>query len=185
MKNMVKIGTRLAVICAVAAVILGFANAFTAPTIALYKKKVLEQALTSVSEGFDLGQREEADKDKIDFFYPLKQDGETAGYVIQIIAKGYGGPITLLAGFTTEGKIIGVQLLSNLETPGLGKRAEEEGYMDKFIGTGSQEKVPQRKTDLSSEEADAVSGSTITFSGISEALARGSNFAKELGGSQL
>jgi electron transport complex protein RnfG len=181
---MINIGSRLAVICAVAAIILALVNGFTAPKIAAYKQKVLEEGLASVSSGYELGERNQADKEKIDFYYELISEGSVAGYVVQIQAVGYGGPMTMLAGYTTQGEVIGVQLLDNAETPGLGKKAEEPGYMDKFIGTGAESSIPTRKSDLAPAEADAVSGSTITFSGIANALVDGSQFAEEQGGDQ-
>jgi electron transport complex protein RnfG len=92
--------------------------------------------------------------------------------------------MTMLAGYTIEGEVIGVQLLDNAETPGLGKKAEEPGYMDKFIGTGADSSIPTRKSDLAPAQADAVSGSTITFSGIANALVDGSQFAEQQGGAQ-
>ena len=184
MKTMVNIGSRLAIICAVAAIILALVNGVTAPKIAAYKQQVLEEGLASVSTGYELGERNQADREKIDFYYELNRDGSVAGYVLQIQAAGYGGPMTMLAGYTIEGEVIGVQLLDNAETPGLGKKAEEPGYMDKFIGTGADSSIPTRKSDLAPAQADAVSGSTITFSGIANALVDGSQFAAQQGGAQ-
>lgn len=181
---MVKIGSRLAIICAVAAIILALVNGITAPKIAAYRQQVLEEGLAAVSTGYQLGERNDSSVSNIDFYYELVSEGDVAGYVLQIQATGYGGPMTMLAGYTIEGEVIGVQLLDNAETPGLGKKAEEPGYMDKFIGTGADSSIPTRKSDLAPAQADAVSGSTITFSGIANALVDGSQFAEEQGGAQ-
>jgi electron transport complex protein RnfG len=185
MNTMIKIGSRLAIICAVAAIVLALVNGVTAPKIALYRQQVLEQGLASVSEGYELGDRRESDLEGIDFFYDLLKEGSVSGYVLQIEAAGYGGPMTMLAGYTTAGEVIGVELLDNAETPGLGTKAEEDGYMDKFIGTGAETDIPVRKSDLASADADAVSGSTITFSAIANALVNGSQFAEEQGADTL
>ena len=49
----------------------------------------------------------------------------------------------------------------------------------KFIGRGDDEPIPAIKSDLPPEEAEAVSGSTVTFMGIADALRAGSRFVKE------
>jgi electron transport complex protein RnfG len=86
----------------------------------------------------------------------------------------------ILAGIRADGEVFSAVLMQNAETPGLGKEAENPGYMeDKFIGTGDDEPVPTTKSDLPPEEAEAVSGSTITFMGIADALAAGSRFVEE------
>jgi electron transport complex protein RnfG len=54
--------------------------------------------------------------------------------------------------------------------------------MNKFKGTGADKPVPVKKTMLESADADAVTGATITFTGVSKALEYGSEFAKKLGG---
>ncbi len=54
--------------------------------------------------------------------------------------------------------------------------------MEKFIGTGGTNSVPQSKGELSKEEADAVSGSSVTFAGVAKTVAYGSNLVKSLGG---
>jgi electron transport complex protein RnfG len=104
--------------------------------------------------------------------------------VLELEGSGYGGEMRILARYDGEGAIRAVKLMDNTETPGLGKKAETPTYMDKFIGTGApEEPVPVRKDMLASSEADAVTGATITFLGISQALAEGAQYAAEqLGG---
>ena len=49
--------------------------------------------------------------------------------------------------------------------------------MDKFIGKGgSEEVVPTSKSMLSETDSAAVSGATMTFSGISSALKEGADY---------
>ncbi len=71
--------------------------------------------------------------------------------------------------------------MDNQETPGLGKEAENPEYMKKYIGTGEDSPVPVRKSQLSQEDADAITGASITFMGIGKALASASDYAKKEG----
>lgn len=186
MKDIVRISGKLAIICAVAAIALAFVNAFTAPEIAAYQERVLLEALSAVAGSNIVGDAQDIQDDSITASYGLKDSqGTTTGVVLKLRALGYGGPMGLLVGYLSDGSIIGVRLLENAETPGLGKEAEKDAYMEKFLGKGGEDgKIPQRKTDLDPAAADQISGATITFSGIAKALEYGSTYVKSIGGSK-
>ncbi len=184
MKDILRISLRLAVICAVAAVSLACINLITEPKIAEYNRQLLLKALSEVSGGMSVSADKQVVEDdefpEIDSYYLLAENGAVNGYILAIIASGYGGPMDLIAGFRSDGALIDARLLKNAETPGLGKEAEKPVYMEKFIGTGGDEPVPVRKSDLSASETDSISGATITFSGIAKALAAGSAFVRTI-----
>jgi RnfABCDGE-type electron transport complex G subunit len=116
-------------------------------------------------------------------YFPVVQNQAVAAYALKIIGNGYGGAMTIIAGYNTDGSIRDVKLLDNSETPGLGKKAEAEGYMNKFIGTGGDKPVPVIKNMLKDrKEIDAVTGASITFMGIADALRSGSDFVKKIEG---
>ena len=103
--------------------------------------------------------------------------------LLELEGSGYGGEMNILARYDWDGTVRAVRLMDNSETPGLGKKAENPAYMEKFIGTGSQENpVPVRKDMLASGEADAVTGATITFLGISKALSEGAEYVQAVSG---
>ena len=184
MNDITKIGGKLAVICAVAALTLGLMNAVTEPRIELMKKLKLENALEKVSDGKKIGEFVAVQDDPVvTGYYPLlNSSSKKTGYICKLIGLGYGGDLGIIAGISTKGKILSVILLEDLETPGLGQEAEHPAYMKKYIGTGEDKPVPVRKTQLSQEDADAVTGASITFMGIGKALAAGSAYVKKLGG---
>lgn len=90
--------------------------------------------------------------------------------------------MVVLGGIKKDGEVFSVVLMENQETPGLGKEAEKESYMEKFTGKGDDEEIPVRKGMLSQEQADSISGATITFVAIGKALKAGSEFVKDLEG---
>ncbi len=186
MKTMVKIGGKLAIICAVAAAVLGLMNAVTEPRIEQIKQARLEAALEKVSEGMAVGEAQETEEGAaVTTYYPLyegSKDDTPEGYIVRIVGNGYGGEMAVLAGYTEEGEVFAVQLMENSETPGLGKEAEKAEYMQKYIGTGTEKPVPVRKDMLSQEQADSISGATITFIGVAKALIQGSDFVDNLEG---
>ena len=183
MNDMVRVGGKLALICAVAAIALGLVNAVTAPAIARVKERQLAEALDAVRGTATAGTETVVESHAVvKGYYPLIEGGESSGFILSLTAIGYGGDMTLLASVASDGEIRSVALMDNLETPGLGKEAEKVEYMDKFIGTGGARAVPLFKQQLTQSEADAISGASITFMGLAQALKAGADYVvAELG----
>lgn len=180
-KDIIKTALVLTLICAVAAVILALINMITAPSIERYEAQKTISALEEVSNGYSIGELEEVSDGYITGRYALTSNGKVSGYILKLSSNGYGGAMGIVASYDVNGIILGVKLVSDDETPGVGKKAENPGYMDKFISTGSATNpVPTSKAMLSEADAAAVSGASITFTGISKALAYGSDYVKSL-----
>ena len=185
--RVVVVGGKLALICVVAAVILAFVNAATEPVILENRARALREGLLAISSQANIadlrtGERVPVDDvDQVLGYFALTSGDETAGYVVQLVGVGYGGDMNILAGYYPNGEIFAARMMENLETPGLGKKAESDSYMLKFIGTGGDTSVPTRKGDLAPADADAITGATITFLGVSRALEAGSEFVPTLG----
>ena len=77
-----------------------------------------------------------------------------------------------------------IKLLKNSETPGFGKKWENQKSMDMFVNTNTDDKpFPIKKSMVSPEflnTPDGVTGATITFNGITEAVARAISLMKQL-----
>jgi electron transport complex protein RnfG len=189
MKRMIIIGGKLAVICAIAAYVLAMVNAFTAPRIAENREKALADALQNIAGSGRVGEHlpvsagdgEEA-LPAVTGYYPVYAAGSQVvnGYILQLTGSGYGGEMDLLARYALDGTVLSAVLMENQESPGLGKKAEDPEYMEKFIQTGGDDPIPVRKDMLPSDEADGVTGSTVTFVGIARALKRGSEYVRTL-----
>jgi electron transport complex protein RnfG len=177
MKGYLKTASILAMICAVAALILSSLNSITAPVIADYEEQQTINALNAVSHGYAMGEKEFVDSAITPYFIPLEEDGTLKGYIVELSGNGYGGLLKLVASFDTEGILLESKVVSNSETPGLGKKSENEGYMSKYIG---KEKIPTSKNELSAEDSAAISGASITFGAIGKALLNGSSYIKTL-----
>ena len=180
MNDLVVTGGKLAIICIVAALALGIVNAITAPEIVRVKERQLKAALDQVSLGGSLGAPTEVGSDGVDTYYPLNVLG-IRGYVLKLIGIGYGGEMEILGSFTEDGEILAITLMDNAETPGLGKEAERPEYMEMFVAHGGENDIPTSKRQLETGEADAISGATITFLGIAEALSAGERFVISIG----
>lgn len=185
MKKNLRYAFILLSICAVCAFALGWTNSITSPVIAKQELENKMRALEAVSNGWDIG--EQVDPENIPYVMyslDLTDNGEGKGYILGLKGSGYGGDLTLVASYDLDGEMLYAKMLTNSETPGLGKKSEQEGYMDMYKGTGSLAPVPTTKDMLQTSDAAAVSGSTVTFMAIGKAIKGGSDYVKSLGGSR-
>jgi len=181
MTDMIKIGSKLALICAIAALCLGAVNMVTEPKIEEFRIAKLNAALEKVSPGGIIGEVAEAEDDVVISYYPVDKDGEVSGYILNLKGSGYAGNLIILASYSPDGEVIGSVLMDHEETPGLGKEAENDWYMKKYLGFAGKN-IPSVKRQLSQEDSDAISGATITFNGVAKALIAGSNYVITKGG---
>ena len=181
MKNVGAVALKLFLICAVASLALGGVNAITEPLIVRRKAAELQAALEALAPGATVGEAVTVQgSPAVKVLYSLAAKGKPAGAVVELEASGYGGPMKVLARVERDGTIRAARLLDNAETPGLGKKAEADPYMEKFLGTGTAKRpVPVRKGSLSAADAEAVTGATITYLGLARALAEGARFVRE------
>ena len=174
MKEMANKALRLGIIGAVAALMLAVVNNFTEPVIRELKAAELQAALTVLASGRTTGEAESAPAPGVVQRWPI---GSDEGWILELEAVGYGGSMTVVASYDARGAVNVARLMDNSETVGFGKKAEDPEYMEIFVDTGGDSPVPTDKSALG-PDADVVSGATVTFSGISEALQKGSELVK-------
>ena len=114
-----------------------------------------------------------------------RRDGRVVGAVLDVIAPdGYGGPIELLVGVGTDGRIGAVRVVAHRETPGLGDRIERarSDWIARFDGRSLDADAPRAwrvvragaravAADTSgTAEFDALSGATVTSRAVVDAV---------------
>jgi electron transport complex protein RnfG len=180
MTEMIKTGSKLALICAVAAFCLGAVNSITEPQIAAFRAAKLAAALERVSPGGVIGEEAVAEDAVVMSYYKTEKDGDLTGYILNLKGEGYGGDLIILASYTPDGIVLDSVLMDHDETPGLGKEAEKDSYMQRYLGFAGKD-VPYFKRQLSQDDADSISGATITFTGVGKTLSAGSNYVTAMG----
>ena len=90
-------------------------------------------------------------------------DGETTGVAIKAAAAGFQDVITLLYGFDPgTGQLVGMKILDNRETPGLGDKIEKDlAFVAQFQQVTPPLVAVKRATGAPGE-IDAISGATIS-----------------------
>lgn len=175
MGKIIKLGVMLFAITAVAGLILGGVYTMTLEPIKTTKEREKIEAMTAtLVDATEFEPMEiEDDAGVVKEINKGTANGELVGYNFTVAPKGYGGVIEIIAGVSKEGKLIAIKVISHTETPGLGAKASEEGFLSQF-----REKMVQSlgvtKSDLAGDnEIQAISGATIT----SQAVALGVNDA--------
>jgi len=153
MKEMMRYGFVLAVICVVAAGLLAGVNVLTRPKIAaaaLAEERAALKEVMPTAAKFDPVQ---PDKNKEILYYKaFDSQDKLIGFVFKATGKGYSSEIETLAGIFLDEKISAIKIISQNETPGLGMKVTEDKFTDQFNG--------QDSLDLS--VVQAVSGATIS-----------------------
>ncbi len=122
--------SRLALIALVAGLFLGGTYYITKEPIAEQERMQAQQARQEVLPAAQDFEKLDFQKtDTIEEIYAGKANGETVGYTVKLISKGYGGDIVMTVGVNGEG-ITGVKINSHSETPGLGAKADAPGFMN-------------------------------------------------------
>ena len=99
--------------------------------------------------------------------------GSHTGYAIQVEPSGFGGPIIMMVGVSKEGTVLGISIVAQTETAGLGAvcgagTSAGQQFRDQFAGQSGALAVNKDGGSI-----DAITGATIT----SRAVTAGVNTA--------
>ncbi|MFA6548841.1 MAG: FMN-binding protein [Candidatus Margulisiibacteriota bacterium] len=142
MGKIIRLGTILMVFCVVSAAGLAYVYMFTQPQIEANAKLAYEKSVKEV----------------------LPKEGKA----VAVSPRGYSSTINLLVGIDAQGKVIGIKVLDQKETPGLGASIVKPDFLKQFIGKSARDPI-EVKNDV-----DAITGATISSravcKGVREAL---------------
>jgi electron transport complex protein RnfG len=103
----------------------------------------------------------------------VNESGDVVGYGIRTLStvKGYGGDIELFVGISPEGEVVGVKVLSMLETPGLGTNIQNQEFKEQFVGKTDDMEIEVVKTGVSEDnQIQAVAGATFSSNSYTSAV---------------
>ncbi|MGL4370235.1 MAG: RnfABCDGE type electron transport complex subunit G [Spirochaetota bacterium] len=176
MRDIIKTTVPLFIICIVTAFCLSYVNSMTKEPIRQAVEKEAKErkaAVLSSAQSFE----EIADiasligKDSIVLSASKGiSGGKAVGYVFVSEPKGYGGAVSVTVGVGMDGKITGVKLGDNKETPGLGTKAGEPPFLDQFAAKNIAEKIELVKKPPVGNQVQAISGATISSRAVTNAV---------------
>lgn len=165
----------LSAICLVASALLSIVYVITKEPIEKSAREKTNSAISEVVPEFDNTPSEEmftVDMDGVPVkVYPARKGKETVGYAVEsFTTKGFGGRITVMVGFTSDGKICSTSVISHSETPGLGDKINKNksGFSLQFDGKDPKEFKLAVKKD--GGDVDAITASTVTSRAYCDAM---------------
>ena len=170
MKENIKLGLILLLITGIAGLSLGGAFEITKGPIAekvAADKQAAMKELLPVAEKFDTTDIDLKGNEKILEVNTGVSGTEIAGYAIKVAPKGYGGPVEVMVGISSEGKVTGIKILSHSETPGLGANAPKAEFSDQYKDKPIKEALEVVKaTPTKENQIQAITGATITSKAV-------------------
>lgn len=148
-------------VCLVITTALAFTNEATAPAIAAAEQAKADAAMQIVlpdGQGFQLMEGLEGlPSNVLPQIYEASND---AGYVIFVTGKGFGGDMSIIAGISGEGKLVGTRVLTHAETEGIGTKVVSDGapFQEQLVGMSEVSGI------------QATSGATVSSNGMKAAL---------------
>jgi electron transport complex protein RnfG len=159
-----RLALTLALFCIVAAGALALVYILTSPLIKANAERSFIESLKSVlpADDFKLIKEGEA------VVYTGTKGGQLIGHAVKVAPRGYSGAIELLVGIDRQGKVSGVKVLQQKETPGLGTNVVKPDWLKQFLV-----KPPTAGFEVK-KDIQAVAGATISsravVSGVNQAL---------------
>lgn len=179
MREFLRLAGILTLVSIISAWALSSTYNITKPIIDLkrYQKKI--EALTVVLPPFDNQPAKEivklaTEKGEVIEFYVGRKNGQPNGIAFRKNTVGYGGNIGLMIGVTPQGKIYGIKIMEQNETPGLGAKISQANFLRQFINkdlASSRWEVKKMGGDF-----DQVTAATVSSRAITKGLKAGLNF---------
>lgn len=148
--------------------VLAFLNAITKPRIEAHAARVLQNAVTDVLPGIDSYSRETIED--VEFFLGKDKEGNVINVAFQAIGNGFQSKLKILVGMDTEMKsILSINILEQMETPGLGTKIETDPgnkenrswFPHQFKGLN----LDNQNVSLKNEEPDKDKGQIMVITG--------------------
>ncbi|ATB64339.1 RnfABCDGE type electron transport complex subunit G [Pseudomonas mosselii] len=105
--------------------------------------------------------------------YRANLAGATSAVLLHSSVQGYGGAIELVIAITPAGRLVGVRVLKQQESPGLGDELVDpvRHWLDQFIGRTLRD-TPEQAWALKRDQGafDQLAGATVTSRAVIEAI---------------
>ncbi|PKN46798.1 MAG: hypothetical protein CVU59_04950 [Deltaproteobacteria bacterium HGW-Deltaproteobacteria-17] len=183
MNPMVKMVLTLAVISAGAAAALSAANRLTADKIKAAAEAKAARAVLKIFPDCTAPVKSEAKsptgetitvyrcpQERVCFSFSSASD--------KSISRPYSGVIRAMIGVDGKGEILGMRIIAQTETPGLGNKIVEDKFLEQFKGKSEKSNWKVKKDDASGA-IDGLSGATISSRAVTSLVGAALKFHRE------
>lgn len=154
----------LLAICLIVSLLLGVVNQITKPRIDAIQAEKIRAAMSQVLPA-DSYEPLDFTAANVTAIYQAVSDGKDTGWVVETSAAGSQGPIEMMVGIDSEGKVTGVSIVKHSETPNIGtKVVGDQAVLDRF--TGMSLEAGEITVNGGANRFDGVSGATVSSRGV-------------------
>ncbi len=180
MRDIVELFVVLLIVCFLAASSLAYVHKITEGPIAKQKRLKVLRAVEAILPPFSNKPTEDTlslsleNQEKLTF-YLGKNAGQLTGVAFKVLTKeGFGGTIEMMVGISPEGSITGVEILSMVETPGLGAKISDPGFKNAF----KEKSLENTNWALKKEggDIDQITGASVSSKAVVKALKKSLEF---------
>jgi len=179
-RTIFKLGTILMFYCLVAGSLLAFVHIKTAPIITANKEAASGDAVRiQVLPGMVGGFVQQGEESEFTYWIGYRDTGrkQPGGYIFIAYGKGYQSTIETMIGVDINSTIIGVKVLFQQETPGMGDKIEEirageedPWFIHQFIGKSASDNIAITNDD---GVIDAITGATVSSRAVTNSISNG------------
>ncbi|KNF09469.1 electron transport complex protein, subunit G [Gottschalkia purinilytica] len=189
MKEITKLGIILLIITSIAGGLLAFANDITKPNIEKVQEKANNEARKEIlpkAKEFKALEKDKlekimsSNKSVLEVFVGYDSSNKPVGYAIKTATSGYADLVEVITGISSDGKIEGMKVVSNSETPGLGANAANPEYQNQYKGKSAEKELEVVKSGASEEQIQALTGATITSKAVTDGVNTAINAFKDI-----
>jgi len=168
-KELIKLGINLGIVCLIAALTLSATYSFTRDRIAYQKQLEVTNAQKSIFpdanfKKIDISGNESINRSIIDLYLAEDSQNKEIGLIAIASTQGYSGPIFFVLGINTDGTIKDVRITEQTETPGLGANISKDKFIYQFKGKKSNDEFLVKKDII------PVTSATISSKSISKGI---------------
>lgn len=146
---------------------LAFVDNFTKPKIEVNKVKALKEGLKKLIPEADNFEKKEVEYNNEKFLiYKAVKDGSLVGWGFLLSGSGFQDKITIIVAANPKiTSLLGIDVLEQKETPGLGAKIDKEDFEKQFKGLSVTNKigyVKNIKPERGSNNIQALSAATVS-----------------------
>lgn len=172
MNKVAKMLLNLAVLGALSGVILSGVFNMADPLIKLNKEKELKEAIFKVlpeAADYVTFEKEIKKGDELIVYVGLDKEKKPVGVAFKAEGNGFGSNVVIMVGLDLDYlKLKGIEVVEQVETPGLGDRIKEPSFKDQFKGVEVKprvEYIKYRKPEKPNQ-IQAITGATISSNAV-------------------
>lgn len=159
MRETMRYGVTLGLICMIAAGLLAGMNSLTKPKIIA---QAYAEELASIKEVMPDAEKFDPVKaaGEVVYYKAYDKDAKLMGVVFKAEGKGYASTIETVVGMKLDNTITAIKVVNQNETPGLGAKVTEPEFVGQFIN--------RNISDLG--QVQAITGATISSKAVMDSI---------------